>query len=183
MSLQGIMAGLLLGGSAHGYELKATLEAELGPLWATSASQVYLTLGRMVRDGLVTSERVAQSSRPDRQLLALTERGRQAALRWLFDPGASDEIVVRLAVGRLVAPERFEELAGDVAHERAEALRQLRALRGKAGAGFQREALDAEIGRVQAQLRWAAAVRDRSDEIVTRPRARRPAAQHLARNA
>jgi hypothetical protein len=33
------------------------------------------------------------------------------------------------------------------------------------------EALDAEIARAQADLRWLATVRDRSDEIVARPMA------------
>src|SRR6266508_3301151 len=76
MGLQGVLAGLLLDSPAHGYQLQATLAAELGPLWVTRASQVYLTLGRMQRDGLVTARRVRQSTRPDRQLLELTARGR-----------------------------------------------------------------------------------------------------------
>ena len=72
MSLSGALAALLLTGPSYGYELHTTLEAELGSLWATRASQVYLTLCRMTRDGLVTSERIHQDTRPDRQRLTLT---------------------------------------------------------------------------------------------------------------
>ncbi|HKF17732.1 MAG TPA: PadR family transcriptional regulator [Candidatus Dormibacteraeota bacterium] len=172
MSLQGCLAALLLDGSAHGYQLKATLEAELGPLWATRASQVYLTLGRMVRDGLVTSRRVQQTARPDRQLLSLTSKGRQAAERWLFDSREPGELVVRLAVGRLVIPERFAELVVDSVEERASALRGLRELRASVDGGFQPEAVDAEIQRVKAELRWVSSLRERAGHIARRPRSR-----------
>ncbi len=44
MALREVLCSLLLDGPAHGYQLQVTLEAELGPLWVTRASQVYLTL-------------------------------------------------------------------------------------------------------------------------------------------
>ena len=181
MSLQGALAALLLSGPAHGYQLQATLEAELGPLWETRASQLYLTLARMQRDGLVTSVRVRQGSRPDRQLLRLTLAGQAAAERWLTEPGAPGEIVVRLAVARIVVPERFDELATAIVDERSAVLAQLRSLRPRLTGGFQPEAIDAEIARVQSEVRWAAAVRDRAAEVTGRPRAaRRSAARERA---
>src|SRR6266508_604763 len=121
VGLREVLAGLLLEGPAHGYRLHATLEAELGPLWQTRASQVYLTLGRMERDGLASSRRVRQATRPDRQLLELTERGRALAERWLSGPGAPDEAVVRLAALRdraaevAVAPRGHRKGDGQVA--------------------------------------------------------------------
>jgi DNA-binding PadR family transcriptional regulator len=174
MGLRGVLAGLLLDGPAHGYQLQATLAAELGPLWVTRASQVYLTLGRMQRDGLVTARRVRQSTRPDRQLLELTARGRAAALEWLERPGPADEVVVRLAVARLALPNRFRDLTETVLTERSAALRSLRELRDEVdGGGFQREAVEAEIFRTQAEVRWLAGVRDRGEELAAAPRGRR----------
>ncbi len=183
MGLREVLAGLLLEGPAHGYRLHATLEAELGPLWQTRASQVYLTLGRMERDGLASSRRVRQATRPDRQLLELTERGRALAERWLSGPGAPDEAVVRLAVGRLVAPGRFRALATGILDERSAALRALRALRAAAGPGFPREAIDAEILRAQADVRWLAALRDRAAEVAVAPRGHRKGDGQVARPA
>src|SRR2546425_1375123 len=127
MGLRGVLAGLLLQGPAHGYKLRATLEAELGPLWVTQPSQIYLTLGRMQRDRLVTSQRVRQLTRPDRQLLQLTDQGRAVAKAWLFEDATAEEIVVRLAVGRLAVPGQFAELAEAILEERSAALRALRA--------------------------------------------------------
>src|SRR6266508_3337462 len=171
MGLQGVLAGLLLDSPAHGYQLQATLAAELGPLWVTRASQVYLTLGRMQRDGLVTARRVRQSTRPDRQLLELTARGRAAALEWLERPGPADEVVVRLAVARLALPNRFRDLAETVLAERSAALRSLRELRDEVdGGGFQREAVQAEIFRTQAEVRWLAGLPDPGGHRLGGPR-------------
>jgi len=173
VSLPGALAALLLPAPAHGYQLQAMLEAELGPLWETSASQVYLTLGRMVRDRLVTSRRVRQAARPDRHLLELTAGGRRLAVNWLFEAGPPDEIVVRLAVARLAVPTRFAELVDTISAQRSSALRRLRALREMAGQGFQREAIEAEILHAQSELRWLGLVGQRSREVLGRPAASR----------
>ncbi len=171
MSLSGALAALLLAGPSHGYELHATLEAELGSSWVTRPAQVYLTLGRMGRDGLVTTERVRQETRPDRQRLTLTATGRQAAEGWLAR-GPADELVVRLAVARLVVPDRIPVLLNTMIEERSAALHRLRTARGEDEGGFRQEARDAEIRAVEGQLRWLEGLRRHLDEIVARPRVR-----------
>ncbi len=171
MALSGALAALLLRGPSHGYELHATLEAELGSVWLTRPSQVYLTLGRMARDGLVVIQRIHQDTRPDRRLLTLTEAGRQAADAWLLD-GPADELVVRVAVARLVVPESFVSVLVAMSDERTEVLHRLRAARAADAGGLRPEARDAEMGAVEAQLRWLEVVLARADEIVARPRAR-----------
>jgi DNA-binding PadR family transcriptional regulator len=175
MALAGALLGLLLAEPAHGYQLQATLEAELGPLWETRASQVYLTLGRLERDGLVVVTRQRQEKRPDRQLLQLTARGRAAALQWLEDVEGGEDLVVRLAVARMAAPDRFEEVARATLEARQAALRRLRSLRRELTEGFQAEALEAEVKRVEGEVRWAGGVLDNADHIVARaPAGRRP---------
>lgn len=171
MALSGALAALLLPGPTHGYELHATLEAELGTVWVTRPSQVYLTLGRMGRDGLVVSQRIHQQTRPDRQLLTLTDAGRRMGEDWLTR-GPSDELVVRVAVARLVARDRFATLLATMAEERTETLHRLRAERTSDFGGLRAEARDAEIRAVEAQVRWLASVREHAHELVARPRAR-----------
>lgn len=171
MGLSGAIAALLLTGPSHGYELHATLEAELGSGWLTRPSQVYLALGRMTRDGLVVSKRIHQKTRPDMQLLTLTDSGRRAAEEWLAN-GPPDELVVRVAVARIVVPNRLAALLGAIADERTEALHRLRTARAQDEGGFRAEARHAEIVAVEAQLRWLAAVKACLDELVARPRAR-----------
>jgi len=173
MNLPGTLAALLLGGPSHGYELFTTLESELGPLWVTRASQIYLTLGRMERDGLVRSRRIRQASRPDRRLLTLTRSGQELAERWLWTQDSGEEIVVRLMVARLVIPDRLPALAEAIERELMAVLHRLRTAKAETEAGFGREALDHEVRRTEADLRWVSSIRERVAEIVARPRARR----------
>jgi DNA-binding PadR family transcriptional regulator len=173
MALQEALAALLLPGPSHGYYLAATLEGELGPLWETRASRLYLTLARMEQEGIVTSVRVRQDNRPDRRLLSLTSRGRAIATEWLAGAGSTEDAVVRLAVARVASPDDFGRLASVLGDQRTSRIQRLRELRREAGDGFQTEAINAEIAKVQAELRWLSLVRDRSDEILKRPRGQR----------
>ena len=40
----------------HGYDLRSEFESRTGSLWRLNSGQVYTTVGRLERDGLVTSE-------------------------------------------------------------------------------------------------------------------------------
>ena len=62
---------------AHGYELRQRLGAALGPAGgALNPGQVYVTLSRLERAGLVRAVEVAQPSHPDKKVYELTASGR-----------------------------------------------------------------------------------------------------------
>jgi DNA-binding PadR family transcriptional regulator len=84
--LKYVLLGLLAKGPAHGYELRAAVQDLFGGTWDLNVGQVYTTLGRLERDGLVHSERVAQDTLPDRRVCTLTEAGSQELLDWLPTP-------------------------------------------------------------------------------------------------
>ncbi len=90
MSIKHAILGLLAGGPLHGYDLKAAYEADLVPESKLNFGQVYTTLDRLHRDGLVTPEVVAQSERPDRKVYTLTEKGRRELDEWLRTPSEQD---------------------------------------------------------------------------------------------
>lgn len=175
MSLTEAAAALLTLGPAHGYELRTLLEAELGPTWEVRASNLYLVLGRMERDGLVERERVEQSGRPDRQLLKLTPKGAQLASRWLEEPGDPSEFLLKIAIVRLARPGWLAELAATMAAQQSAALAQLRALRAEVSGGVQLEAINLEIGVTQARLRWLSGIQHSAPELANRQRGVRPA--------
>jgi DNA-binding PadR family transcriptional regulator len=82
----GILA-LLNRRSMHGYEMRRELEAELGPQWTVNYGQIYTTLERLVRDGLVVqSETVVSEDAPDRKLHTVTPVGRAELRRWFLAP-------------------------------------------------------------------------------------------------
>jgi Transcriptional regulator PadR-like family len=52
---EGLLA-LLNEGPSHGYQLKTSFESATGGAWPLNVGQVYTTLDRLQRDGLVTSD-------------------------------------------------------------------------------------------------------------------------------
>ena len=79
--------------SMHGYELRRDLEDELGPAWAVNYGQIYTTLERLVRDGLVVqSETVSTADAPDRKLYTVTPAGRAELRRWFLSADTDAEI-------------------------------------------------------------------------------------------
>src|SRR5437773_12117881 len=86
LSIKHAILGLLAGGPLHGYELKAAYEEELVPATQLNYGQVYTTLERLARDGLVAHELVTQAERPDKKVYALTAEGRAQLREWLTTP-------------------------------------------------------------------------------------------------
>src|SRR5215813_11725328 len=84
--VQEVLLALLAKEPSHGYELRSRLQVALGPLAeALNAGQVYVTLNRLEKAGLVTSERVGQTDRQDRKVYDLTAEGRMRVAEWLDD--------------------------------------------------------------------------------------------------
>ena len=78
--------GLLSERPLHGYDLRAAYQDDLVPHSQVNIGQIYTTLDRLERDGLVIHERVAQPVRPDKKVYGLTEKGREELRRWLATP-------------------------------------------------------------------------------------------------
>ena len=86
MSVKYAIMGLLADGPLHGYELKAAYEGELVPESQLNVGQVYTTLDRLDRDGLVAHGLVRQPVRPDKKVYELTRDGRKELREWLATP-------------------------------------------------------------------------------------------------
>src|SRR5918996_2672320 len=76
--VQEVVLALLAKEASHGYELRARLQLALGPLAeALNSGHVYVTLTRLEKAGLVSSERLGQTDAPDRKMYELTDAGRE----------------------------------------------------------------------------------------------------------
>jgi DNA-binding PadR family transcriptional regulator len=158
--VQEVLLALLANEASHGYQLRARLQLALGPLAeALNQGQVYVTLNRLDRAGLVTSERVGQSDRPDRKVYELTAAGRARVEEWLEDtswpkPAPAEfhlKLVAAAAAGladpvRLVDAQRHELLAGLAAAQRAALAEPEDSVAGLL--------LEGVVLRLQADLRW-----------------------------
>src|SRR6478752_3907595 len=84
--VQEVLLALLAKDASHAYQLRARLALALGPLAdALNEGQVYVTLTRLEKGGLVSSARVGQADRPDRKVYELTDAGRDRVMSWLGD--------------------------------------------------------------------------------------------------
>ncbi len=104
--MRNTLLALLAEGTAHGYELKHAVEQTFGDAWPPlNIGQIYTTLGRLERDGLVVSSHVQQAGRPDKRVYELTDAGRDEVRRWLEEPVTGprlkDEFFTKLVLARL----------------------------------------------------------------------------------
>ena len=77
---QEVVLAMLAKEPSHGYELRARLDRALGPLGeAMNAGQIYVTLSRLEKAGLVARDELTDSSDdPDRKVYILTPAGARA---------------------------------------------------------------------------------------------------------
>jgi DNA-binding PadR family transcriptional regulator len=156
--VQDVLLALLAKEPSHGYELRARLQEALGPLHgALNAGQVYVTLTRLERSGLVGAEHVGQVDRPDRKVYALTAAGQQRVQTWLADVSWAKPTDVHLKLVAAAAAGLADPI-DLVEAQRRELLRRLADVQrvaltepdGSAAALL----LDGVILRLEADLRW-----------------------------
>ncbi|GAB2795616.1 PadR family transcriptional regulator [Amycolatopsis magusensis] len=85
--MRDVVLALLAKEPAHGYQLGVRLREALGPLSESlNAGQVYVTLTRLEKAGLVSAERVpGLPDRPDRKTYALTAAGQRRVADWVAE--------------------------------------------------------------------------------------------------
>jgi DNA-binding PadR family transcriptional regulator len=135
LSLKFGVLGLLAEEPLHGYEVKNRFEAMLGGTWEVNIGQVYTTLQRLERDGLVRPV----GARGDRGKLQyeLSETGREALDHWLAEPDAGplqlrEDIYVKLLLATRLANGDLAQLLGRQKRSYLQRLRDLNRLEERA---------------------------------------------------
>lgn len=154
-----MLLGLLAKEPAHGYELKRLLEERLGRLWPTvNIGQVYTTLRRLERDGLVSSAEVAQSDRRDKRVFDLTAEGRQELDEWLADTTVEvrvkEPFFMKLAVASHGAGPDPLVLLDRYRRALLRRLRQVQALDDADATPLERMVVEGAVLHLQADVRW-----------------------------
>lgn len=88
MTAQYALLGLLESGPRHGYELKRAYDTWFNDVRPIRYSQVYATLARCERDGLVRLAGEEPGRGPDRKRYAITDDGAATLDQWLRQPEA-----------------------------------------------------------------------------------------------
>jgi DNA-binding PadR family transcriptional regulator len=158
VSVRHSLLALLSGGPMHGYGLKTEFEAATGDVWPLNVGQVYTTLGRLERDGLVTAEADAEGQK----VYEITGAGRDELRRW-FEAPVPREVIPRqeLAIKLVFAMRtRVADVTAVVQRQRMATVRALQDLtRLKTGAESDADTawlliVDGLIFQAEAEARW-----------------------------
>jgi DNA-binding PadR family transcriptional regulator len=158
---QEVVLAMLAKEPSHGYQLRGRMQEALGPAGdAMNAGQIYVTLSRLEKAGLVTCEQApGLPDRPDRKVYALTAAGQQRVAGWVTDvswPASGlAEFHLKLAAA---AAARLADPVAVIDAQRRELLRRLRDAQRAAMAEPDRSPagllLEGIALRLQADLRW-----------------------------
>jgi len=165
--MRDVILSLLAKEPAHGYELRQRLVHALGPAGgALNPGQVYVTLSRLERAGLVEAREVAQPSQPDKKVYELTASGLERVVEWFNDLTWSKVAPLEFHLKLVAAAAtRLADPVALVDSQRLELLRELRQLQELA----LREPPDSDGAlllegaslRLQADIRWLEVCRQR----------------------
>src|SRR5215210_2686746 len=100
MSIPLSLLAMLDGRPMYGYELRSEFEARTGGTWPLNVGQVYTTLGRLERDGLVEP---AGDDGKGHVYYRISASGRDAVRDWFASPVSRsapprDELAIKLAL-------------------------------------------------------------------------------------
>jgi DNA-binding PadR family transcriptional regulator len=168
VSIRNSLLALLLEGRAYGNQLRTDFEERTGGSWPLNIGQVYQTLDRLVRDGLVVAEdvRLADVPAQARSLYRITDAGQAEVLRWFAEPvarGAAprDELTIKLAVAMCSPRADVGRIIDGQGAATMHALQELTTIKRRQFAGDptrRREPwmliLDRMIFDTEAELRW-----------------------------
>jgi PadR family transcriptional regulator AphA len=156
-----VLALLAIEGECSGYDLLKLAQKSVGHVWAPAKSQLYATLGRLTRAGLVEGRTVAQAERPDKQLYRITREGNDRVQAWLEDTATPDRSAqtLKIFLGGLVP---LETLVAHVERFRADVDATLALYRAielensrRGHDFFHYQVLRLGIATAEASLRWA----------------------------
>jgi DNA-binding PadR family transcriptional regulator len=185
MSVRHALLALLSEGPKYGLRLREEFEARTGEVWPLNIGQVYTTLQRLERDGLVESDEDDERDSPQKRF-RITADGTRELTGWLHTPPdmsapPRDELVIKVLVALRVPGTDVHEVIQ--AHRRylVELMQQWTRIKEDDGGrdlvlGL---AVDAELYRLDAVVRWLDAADGRIKRAAAEPPA--PARDDLPR--
>jgi DNA-binding PadR family transcriptional regulator len=161
MSVRQAMLALLGGEPMYGYQLRAEFEKRTGSAWPLNVGQVYTTLSRLERDGLVQG---AGADGEGHVMYAVTAAGRDEVAAWFTTPvqrtqPPRDELAIKLAMAVTVPG---VDVGGVIQQQRSatmSALQDYTRLKQRVPTSEPRDlawslVLDSMVFAAEAEIRW-----------------------------
>jgi len=165
VSLDHAILGFLREQPSSGYDLKTLcFDHDAQHFWTADQAQIYRTLDRLQRAGLVSARRRRQRSRPDRTVYSITQAGSEELDRWAATvtplPPLRDPFLMQLRFAGSIAE---DDLLAVLRARRTALQARLKGLRERLsteGRGSTREAvlhrltLEAAVATTRASIDW-----------------------------
>jgi DNA-binding PadR family transcriptional regulator len=144
----------------YGLRLQNEFEARTGEVWPLNVGQVYTTLQRLERDGLVESDGEGERLQKQKRY-RITSAGAQALAEWLrtppeLVPPPRDELVIKVLVALQVPGIDVPEILQVHRRHAIEVMQRYTRIKAEAAEDDVALALvaDAELFRLEAIVRW-----------------------------
>jgi DNA-binding PadR family transcriptional regulator len=149
---------LLSDGPKYGLRLRQEFEARTGEVWPLNVGQVYTTLQRLDRDGLVTSD---EDEEGPQKTYSITPDGANELTAWLRTPPPGDqpprdELLIKVLVATEVPGVDVHEVVQIHRRHLIELMQRYTSVKAAADEDDVPLALvvDAELFRIEAAVRW-----------------------------
>ncbi|MEU6239878.1 MULTISPECIES: PadR family transcriptional regulator [unclassified Streptomyces] len=170
MSIGHSLLGLLESGPRHGYDLKRAFDEKFGNDRPLHYGQVYSTMSRLLKHGMVEIDGVESGGGPERKRYAITDAGITDVERWLATPEKPAEYLQSTLYTKVVlALLTRRDAAGLLDSQRSEHLRAMRGLTERKRGGDLADQLicDHALFHLEADLRWLELTAARLDRLRT----------------
>lgn len=168
MSVPFALLGLLERHPSHGYDLKRNYDVYFGRDKPLPYGQVYATLSRLTRDGLVVASGQEAGAGPDRKLYAITAQGEADLWAWLERPESPEPHLQTVLAAKVI----LALLLGQAAEGYLDAQRAAHIARMRELTALRREVpfvdallVDHAIYHLEADLRWIEMTTARLDQL------------------
>ena len=166
MSVRHALLALLSEGPKYGLQLRHEFEQRTGEVWPLNVGQVYTTLQRLERDGLIESGDDALEVGPQKSF-RITREGHAELQTWLRTPSdlsapPRDELVIKVLIAIEIPGVDVAEVIQ--AHRRhvVEQMQEWTRIKRDAGEDVSLSlVLDAELFRLDSVIRWLDAAEGR----------------------
>src|SRR5690349_11780059 len=168
MSIGQAFLGLLEAHPRHGYDLKRAYDERFGTDRPLAYGQVYATLSRLLKHGLVTVDGVEPGEGPDRKRYAITPAGVADVERWLSRPEKPEPYLQNTLYTKVVLALLSGRSATEVLDaQRAAHLTTMRELTRRKTDGDLADQLicDFALFHLEADLRWLELTAARLDQL------------------
>jgi len=181
MSVRHALLALLSEGPKYGLQLRQEFETRTGEVWPLNVGQVYSTLQRLERDGLVAAEGEAEEG-PQRNF-RITDTGAAELAEWLRTPPdlsspPRDELVIKVLVAARLPGVDVRDVVQVHRRHLVELMQQWTRIKDLSATDDVALALvvDAELFRLDGLIRWLDTADGRLKRAAIEPPAAAPAA-------